>query len=170
MEEKRKAPQFTVDFVTALPVEECIQRLERSSELQNRGVGAWLAPIEQQVILSEPRTFTVERRFPGAIQPLQLVGQIDPDPERRGTWVHGAVIRDAANQVLIEGMLLFLGFFLISVLFYLRLRTRGFMISLPIFLLLLIVLSLRWRAIRRATEDMARWVRRKLYVTPNQLR
>ncbi|HML21746.1 MAG TPA: hypothetical protein PKD09_08870 [Aggregatilinea sp.] len=170
-EDKRKLASYGVDFVTALPVEECVQRLERARpDPAGRGLDTLLAPMEQQIDLGDVRTFTLERRYPGAMHPLRLVGELDRDADTGGTWVHGAVTHDAANQVLIEGMLLFFAFFLISALFFLRLRVEGFMFSLPLFLVLLIVFSIRWRALRRATEDMGRWVRRKLYVTPGQVR
>lgn len=170
-EDKRKLALYGVDFVTALPVTECIQRLERAApDPARRGLDALFLPIEQRVDLGDVRTFTIERRYPGAMRPLRLAGELDPDAKTGGTWVHGAVTRDAANQVLIEGMLLFFAFFLISALFFLRLRVEGFLVSLPLFLALLVMFSIRWRALRRATEDMARWVRKKLYVTPGQVR
>ncbi|WP_119067242.1 hypothetical protein [Aggregatilinea lenta] len=170
-EEKRKLPLYGVDFVTALPVDECVRRLDRAApDPATRGLGAMMAPIEQRVSLGDVRTFTIERRYPGAMHPLRLVGELDTDAKTGGTWVHGAVTHDASNQVLVEGMLLFFAFFLITALFFLRLRAEGFFVSLPVFLLLLIGFSIRWRALRRATEDMGRWVRRKLYVTPGQVR
>ncbi len=170
-EDKRKLSLYGIDFVTALPVDECVRRLERPApDPARRGLDALLVPVEQQVDIGEVRTFTIERRYPGAMRPLRLAGELDPDPQSGGTWVHGAVTHDAANQVLVEGMLLFFAFFLISALFFLRLRGEGFFVSLPLFLLLLIVFSIRWRALRRTTEDMGRWVRKKLYVTPGQVR
>jgi hypothetical protein len=32
------------------------------------------------------------------------------------------------------------------------------------------MMSLRWRALRTTTEDLARWLRRRLYLTAEQVR
>jgi len=172
MSEKSKAklPQITVDFVTALPVEACRKRLEEEVSLPVRGVASWLAPWSQQVTVHRDLSFEVERVFPGAIRPIRLVGHLDTAEKERGTWVHGAVTHDTYNQVLIEGMIVFLAFFLVSAVFFLRLRTEGFCLSIPIFLLALGIFGLRWRALRQTTEDTARWVRRRLYVTQDQVK
>jgi hypothetical protein len=99
--------------------------------------------------------FTVERSFRFALYPIQLKGCLDPH-EKGGTWVHGTITQDTENQVLIEGLIVFALFFLVTALFYLRLRSRGFMISVPLLLLTLYMMSLRWRALRTTTEDLAR--------------
>ncbi len=167
---KHKPAWYIVDFITALPVTQCVARLERLDALPNRGLGGSLAPVRQRTRLQANRTFTVERTYPGAIHPIRLVGHLDPDAESDGTWVHGAITHDAQNQVLIEGMIVFLAFFLLTALLYLRLRTRGLVISGPLLLATLVVLSARWRALSRTTEDLARWLRRKLYVTAEQVK
>ena len=40
----------------------------------------------------------------------------------------------------------------------------------PILLLALYMMSLRWRAIRATTEDLTRWLRRRLYLTAEQVK
>ena len=48
-------------------------------------------------------------------------------------------------------------------------KTRGLLLLSPLILLVLVLCSIRWRALHAATLDLARWVRRRLYVTPEQL-
>lgn len=165
---KRRPAAYRVDFVTALPLDACHDRLARGVVLPAQGLGAQLAPITQRVIMVDDRTFVAVRTFPGALYPLRFVGHLDPDEARGGTWVHGAITHDAYNQVLIEGLIAFALFFLITALLFLRLRTRALAISLPTLLLMLTLFSLRWQALHAATEDLAHWVRRRLYVTGEQ--
>jgi hypothetical protein len=115
--------------------------------------------------------FIIERTFPAAIRPIRLTGALDPDPEDGGgTWVHGAITHDTENQVLVEGLLVFVAFFLLTMIFFLRLKTRGFMISIPALLMMLTIFSLRWRALRYATRDLALFLRRRLYLTADQVK
>ncbi len=167
---KRKPAYYTVDFVTALPPDACGERLERGVALPVRGVGSSLAPLTQRALLVENNTFVIERIFPGAIHPIRLVGHLDPDHDAGGTWVHGAITHDTTNQVLIEGLIIFVTFFLLTVLLFLRLKARVFVISVPALVVMLVVFSLRWRVLRRGTEDMSHWLRRRLYLTPDQVR
>jgi hypothetical protein len=167
---KRKPAYYTVDFVTALPPEACGERLERGVALPVRGVGSSLAPLTQRTLIRENNTFIVERAFPGAIHPIRLIGHLDPEHDGDGTWVHGAITHDTANQVWIEGLIVFVTFFLLTVLLFFRLRMRVFVISVPMLVTMLIVFSLRWRALRRGTEELSYWLRRRLYLTPDQVR
>jgi len=57
-----------------------------------------------------------------------------------------------------------------TALLFLRLKTRGLVITLPMLLAALLVLSIRWRALRAQTLDLTRWLRRRLYVTTDQIR
>jgi hypothetical protein len=164
---KRAKPGFIVNFTTALPPSDCQDRLERSDL---RLASSSLAPITQRVKVDDGGTFVVERSFPLALHPIRLVGHLDPDADGEGTWVHGAITHDTANQVLIEGLVIFITFFLFTALFYLRLRTRSLIITGPMLVLMLALISLRWRALRRATEDVARWLRQRLYLTAGQVR
>ena len=168
--DKRKQPEYVVDFVTALPVAECVERLDRQVALPPTGLQGWLAPLEQTTHIEPGGRFVVERTYPGAIHPIRLVGHLDPDEDTPGTWVHGAITHDTYNQVLVEGLIIFATFFLLAVLFYLRLRTRGVLLALPLLILTLSIFALRWRQLRRATIDTARWVRRRLYLTTEQVR
>jgi len=167
---KRKSPHYVVDFVTALSPADCIDRLKRSDPVRLADIGGPLAGIRQQIMLRANGQFILERTFPWAIYPIQLRGSLDPEDDGSGTWVHGAVTQDTMNQVMIEGLVLFVLFFLVTVLFFLRLKLRALVITAPLFLLLLLILSRRWRTLRHATEDAARWLRRKLYVLPEQVR
>ncbi len=165
-----KPAYYTVDFTTALPVADCRERLERSIT-QTVVSNNLLAPVTQQIVLLKNDQFIIERTFPGAIHPIRLMGALDDDPQTdSGTWVHGAITHDTENQVLIEGLLVFLSFFLLAVLLFLRLKTRGFIISLPVLILMLAVLSLRWRALRSTTLDLSVWLRRRLYLTADQVK
>jgi hypothetical protein len=167
---KRKPSYYTFDFVTALSIAECRERLQRGIASPPKGAGSSLAPITQRVFVLANNQFRIERAFPGAIHPIRLSGSLDPAPDGDGTWAHGAITHDTENQVLIEGLIAFVGFFLLTALLFVRLRVESLIISLPMLLLMLGVMSLRWRALRMATEDMARWVRRRLYLTPEQVR
>ncbi|MBN1562890.1 MAG: hypothetical protein JXA10_03580 [Anaerolineae bacterium] len=165
-----KPAYYTVDFTTALPLRDCRQRLERSAK-QTLASGSALAPITQRIVFLKNDQFIIERTFPGAVQPIRLTGALDDAPNAgSGTWVHGAITHDTENQVLIEGLIVFLSFFLLTILFFLRLRTRVFLISLPALVVALTILSLRWRALRATTLDLSLWMRRRLYVTPDQVR
>ncbi|NLE51099.1 MAG: hypothetical protein GX613_06810 [Chloroflexi bacterium] len=168
-EVKRKNPEYAVDFATALPVRDCIERLERDTAPLQRGLGGALAPLRQEMILGDNRTFIVERHFTGALHPIRFVGSLDPD-DSGGTWVHGAITHDTANQVLLEGLAVFVVYFLLAVAFFIALKTRGLLLLGPFVLAGLVLFSIRWRALHAATLDLARWVRRKLYVTPEQLK
>jgi len=167
-EVKRKNPEYEVEFVTALPVRDCMERLERASVPGNRGLVGALAPLRQETLLGDNRTFTVERYFTGALHPIRFVGSLDPDSSG-GTWVHGAITHDTANQVLLEGLSVFVLFFVLAVVFFVALKTRGLLLLSPVILVALVLCSVRWRALHAATLDLARWVRRRLYVTPEQL-
>jgi len=166
---KRKNPEYAVEFVTALPVRECIDRLERDPVRLNRGLGGTLAPLRQETLLGDNRTFIVERHFAGALHPIRFVGSLDPD-DSGGTWVHGAITHDTENQVLLEGLALFVLFFLLAAVFFVALKARGLVLIGPVFLVALVAFSIRWRALHSATLDLARWVRRRLYLTPEQVR
>ena len=72
--------------------------------------------------------------------------------------------------IVATGLVLFVLFFLVTVLFFVRLKLRALIITAPLFFVLLVLLSRRWRTLRRATEDVTRWLRRKLYVLPEQVR
>jgi hypothetical protein len=165
---KRKPAYYTVDFVTALPPEACRERLEREDALAVQGIGGRLALVTQQVGVSSSGVFTVERTFPGAFSPIRLVGSLDRDESGGGTWVHGAITHDTDNQVMIEGLIVFVLFFLITTLLFLRLEADSLMITVPLLVLMLAVSSVRWRALRASTEDLTRWLRRRLYVTKEQ--
>ena len=78
-ESKRKNPEYAVDFVTALPVQDCLERLERSAVAPSQGWGGALAPFRQETVLGDNRTFTVERRFAGGLRPITFTGSLDPD-------------------------------------------------------------------------------------------
>ena len=171
MSAKKTKPAFyTVDFITALPQDQCRQRLERDDAPRAGGFGAGLAPMQQRTLVKGSGAFVIERTFTGALQPVRFEGCLDEDDNSDGTWVHGAITHDTENQVLIEGLMVFLVFFLVTAMLFLRLRVRSLAISLPLLLLLLVVFSLRWRALRRSTRDLAAWVRRRLYVTVDQFK
>jgi hypothetical protein len=165
---KRKPAYYTVDFVTALPPEACRERLEQEDTRALQGIGGRLAPVAQQVAVSNG-VFTVERTFPGAFSPIRLVGSLDRDESGGGTWVHGAITHDTDNQVMIEGLIVFVLFFLITTLLFLRLKEDSLVITVPLLVLMLVVASARWRALRASTEDLTRWLRRRLYVTKEQV-
>jgi hypothetical protein len=129
-----------------------------------------MTPIRERVTITSSRTFVLERFYPGAIQPIRLEGNLDEVERGRGTWVHGGVIRDVSNQVMLEGLLIFIVFFLLTVLLFLRLKADGLIVSIPLLLLTLVVFAARWRVLRLAVDDSVRWVRRKLYVTANQIK
>lgn len=169
-EKKQKPAYYTVDFITALPKSQCEQRLTRDDEPRYKGLGARLAPMQQYTTVESNGAFTVERTYSGAMRPIRFQGCLDDDANSDGTWVHGTIISDTENQVLIEGLVVFLFFFMITALLFLRLRVRGFMISLPLILLILTIFSLRWRALRESTRDMTAWIRRRLYLTAEQVK
>lgn len=166
---KRKSPRHTADFVTALGPQACHERLARADASPLSGVGTWLTPVTQHTQVTRDGQFTVERTFAGGLSPIRFVGHLDPD-ESGGTWVHGAITHDTGNQVLVEGLIVFLVFFLVTVLLFLRLRALAFAVSLPVLILLLTVFSARWRTLRRAADDIARWLRQRLYLTDEQVR
>lgn len=166
---KRKSTRHMADFVTALGPEACRERLARADASPLSGVGTWLTPVAQHTQVTRDGQFTVERTFAGGLYPIRFVGHLDPD-ESGGTWVHGAITHDTANQVLVEGVIVFLVFFLVTVLLFLRLRVLAFAVSLPVLLMLLVVFSARWQTLRRATDDIARWLRQRLYLTDEQVR
>jgi len=166
---KRKSPRHMADFVTALEPGACRDRLARADASPRIGVGTKLAPIAQHTQVTRDGQFSIERTFAGGLYPIRFVGHLDPHTNG-GTWVHGAITHDTANQVLIEGLIAFLVFFLVTVLLFLRLRALAFAVSIPMLTLLLVVLSARWRALRQATDDIARWLRQRLYLTDEQVR
>ncbi len=166
---KRKSPRHVADFVTALGPEACRERLSRADAAPLSGVGTGLTPVAQHTQVARDGQFTVERTFAGGLHPIRFVGHLDPDGSG-GTWVHGAITHDTANQVLVEGLIVFLLFFLITVVLFLRLRVLAFAVSLPVLIMLLVVFSARWRTLRRATDDIARWLRQRLYLTDEQVR
>lgn len=168
-EKKAPLPFYVVDFVTALPPDRCRERLERDDD-PGKTVRSALVPVRQRALVQTSGAFLVERSFPGALQPIRFSGRLDADDNSSGTWVHGEITHDTENQVLIEGLIVFLTFFLIAVLFYLRLRVRGLIITAPLLLLALTIFSLRWHALRENTRDLAAWVRRRLYLTAEQVR
>lgn len=167
-EQKAKQPHKTVDFVTALSRGACEERLSRPHTLASGGLGGLLAPAEQTVDLQPGGLFIIERRYGGALVPIRFTGNLDDAPHSDGTWVHGALTHDTRNQVMIEGMIVFLTFFLLTALLFLRLKTRAFIISGPALILLLTLASIRWRMLRRYADDTTRWLRHRLYVTREQ--
>ena len=74
MTKKQKPTHYTVDFITALPLESCRQRLEQSDQPKLGGFGATLAPVTQHVLVQGNGTITIERVFPGALHPIRFVG------------------------------------------------------------------------------------------------
>lgn len=72
MGDKTKPAYYTVDFVTALPLISCRERLEHEVVFKRRTIGEQLAPLEQQTTLRENGAFVVERTFPGAMHPIRL--------------------------------------------------------------------------------------------------
>ncbi len=167
---KRKVPRYTADFITALSPTDCRARLERDPYDMPRGLGGPLAPMVQTAHLGDDDGFTVERSFPGALVPIRFTGELNRNESGGGTWVHGAVTHDPANQIMLEGLGVFVTFFLLSTLMFFRLRADAFLITAPLAGLALAVLTLRWRALQRAAEDLPRWLRRKLYLTQEQER
>ncbi|MCD4684712.1 MAG: hypothetical protein K8S97_02100 [Anaerolineae bacterium] len=170
MTKKQKPTHYTVDFITALPLDRCRQRLEQSDQPKLGGAGATFASVTQRVIVQGNGTVTIERAFPGAIHPIRFVGRLDDDDNSAGTWVHGQITHATENQVLIEGMIIFLVFFMLIVLAFFRLKTRAFVFTLPVLIMLLTLFSLRWRALRDATRDLTATVRRRLYLTAAQVK
>lgn len=166
---KRKPAYYTVDFVTALSMADCIARLEKSVVLPARSMGARLAPMTQRAIVQTGGRFIVEREFPGALHPIRLEGRLE-EHEDGGTWVNGAITHDTYNQILVEGLIVFVLFFVASALLFLRLKVRGLAITLPMLVAVLLVLSIRWRALWASVLDLTRWLRRRLYVTTEQIR
>jgi len=166
---KRKVPRYTADFITALSPADCRTRLERDPYDMPRGLGGLLAPMVQTTHL-DGDGFTVERSFPGALVPIRFTGQLNLNESGGGTWVHGAVTHDSANQIMLEGLGVFVAFFALSTLLFFRLGADTFAVTVPLAGLALAVLSLRWRALQRAVEDLPRWLRRKLYLTQEQER
>jgi len=168
---KGKTPQHTIDFVTALSPAGCIERLQQDELSAPRisGIGGWLAPAQQTVIVHRDNEFTIERRYPGALVPIRLSGQLDQD-RSGGTWVHGAVTHDVENQIWVEGLIVFMAFFVLTTIFFLRLKWDGLLVSIVLFGAILVLATARWRGLNEHAADTARWVRRKLYVTREQLR
>ncbi len=167
---KRKVPRYTADFITALSPADCRSRLERDPYDMPRGLGGSLAPMTQTTQLTGEDSFTVERTFPGAVAPIRFTGQLNRNESGGGTWVHGAVTHDPANQIMLEGLGVFVSFFLLSTLLFFRLEADTFVVTIPLVMVLLAMLSIRWRALQRAAEDLPRWLRRKLYLTKEQER
>jgi hypothetical protein len=165
---RKKSSRYVADFVTALPLERCRERLLHADGMTVRS-GTRLTPIRQRVTVERDGSFVVERVFAGALRPICFHGCLDPH-DSGGTWVHGAITDDAYNQVLIEGLIVFLAAFLITAALFLRLGVRAFVVTLPLLLMALSVASLRWRALQRAAEDVPRWLRQRLYLTAEQVR
>ena len=168
--QKEKQVRQAFDFTTALSVAECTERLQRSYVMPSKGLGPALASARQIATVEASGSFEIERRFAGGLYPIRLVGNLDRNPDGSGAWVHGALTHDAHNQVLIEGMIVFLTFFLMTALLFLRLKTRAFIVSGPILLMWLALASVRWRMLRRYAEDFPRWLRQRLYLTADQIR
>ncbi len=166
---KQKPVRTIADFVTALSPDECRERLARSDGVTLRDLDSGFTPITQRVLLTRGGMFTIERTYPGALFPIRFVGHLDPD-ESGGTWVHGAITHDVDNQVMLEGLAVFVLFFLLTAMFYVRLGTRAFAFSLPVLTALLVMFAVRWRVLRHATGDITRWLRQRLYVTEEQAR
>ena len=101
---KRKSPRHMADFVTALEPGACRDRLARADASPRTGVGTTLTPIAQHTQVTRDGQFSIERTFAGGLYPIRFVGHLDPHTNG-GTWVHGAITHDTANQVLIEGLI-----------------------------------------------------------------
>lgn len=166
---RKKSPRYVTDFVTALAPDACRERLLRADGMMVRGSGTRLTPVVQRVSVERDGSFTVERVFPGALRPISFSGHLDPADEG-GTWVHGAITHDSYNQVLVEGLLIFLIVFLVTVGLFLRLQMRALLVAIPFLLALLGAGWARWRTLHWATEDMSRWLRQRLYLTATQVR
>ena len=87
---KHKPAWYIVDFITALPVTQCVARLERLDALPNRGLGGSLAPVRQRTRLQANRTFTVERglRLQPALVNCQLASPRNAPYRAAGTGYH----------------------------------------------------------------------------------
>jgi len=164
----KKSPRYVADFVTALSPEACRERLLRADGTSVSS-STRLTPVRQRVHVERDGSFVIERVFPGALHSICFHGCLDAH-DSGGTWVHGAVTSDTYNQVLIEGLLIFLAAFLITAALFLRVGVRAFVVTLPLLLILLSVGSLRWRTLQRVTEDVPRWLRQRLYLTAEQVR
>ncbi|GIV82252.1 MAG: hypothetical protein KatS3mg051_1606 [Anaerolineae bacterium] len=165
---RKKSPRYVADFVTALSPDACRERLLRADGTSVSS-STRLTPVRQRVHVERDGSFVVERVFAGALRPICFHGCLDAH-DSGGTWVHGAITDDATNQVLIEGLIVFLGVFLITAALFLRLGGRAFAVTLPLLLIALSVGSLRWRTLQRVTEDVPRWLRQRLYLTVEQVR
>jgi|GEM_PF-1637216 len=167
MGNKRKPASHMADFVTVMPIEECRELVGRSVKLYAPGPGGLLTSIQQKTIVRSNDQFVIERHFSGAIKPIRLEGQLDSTSDG-GTHVHGKITTDVENQVVIEGMLLFIIFYALMGLVFLRSGVRGAVVMIPLFLFCLGLGWLRWRALRFFADDVSRWLRRKLYIIEGQ--
>lgn len=165
---REKSPRYVADFCTALPPDACRDRLIRADGMALRGSGTRFTPVVQRVSVTRDGEFTIERTFPGALHPIRFIGHLDA--QEGGTWVHGALTHDTYNQVLIEGLAIFLVVFLSTAVLFLRVQGRAFLVTLPLLIALLGACSMRWRTLRWATEDVPRWLRQRLYLTAEQVR
>jgi hypothetical protein len=167
MKSKHKAKRdlYSVDFVTALTVDECRDYLTQK-DLEG-------SDYSQQAYVGESGYFSVEREvkwgFPpryGIVFAIQFRGRLDPTGY--GTRVHGAITKETLNRLQVGkwGLWLLTAFILMFALVVAREPLRLFCAVWLLFALILGLFLSYWYVAYTRTNALVDWVRDQLYVLP----
>ncbi len=152
-------PRLSVDFVTALPVEECRERLQEAADRD-----------QLQFTLSDEGGFALRRPFgDDSTSELRFWGTLEPVD--RGTWVWGAILEDVDDEEVEDHISPLRAFVVVGLLFLaaealLRddLRMMAFWSGALIFLAVVGVLV--WRRTYRQALELVTWIYEAIYVPP----
>jgi hypothetical protein len=162
---KTKRDLYSVDFVTALTVDECRDALTQK-DLEG-------SDYSQRAHVGESGTFSVERDVKWGFPPrygmaftIQFRGQLGPTDY--GTRVHGAITKETLNRLQIGkwGLWVLTAFTLVLALVVAEEPLELFCTVWLLFALILCVFLSYWYVAYTRTNVLVDWVRDQLYVLP----
>jgi len=158
---RRQRPRLSVDFVTALSVEECRLRLQESADRD-----------QLQLTLSDDEGFTLRRPFGDDPEAeVRFWGTLEE--VERGTWVWGAILEEAGDEEAEDHISPLRAFVVVGLLFLaaealLRddLRMMAFWAGALVFLAAAAVIL--WRRTYRHALELVTWIYEAIYVPPRR--
>lgn len=156
---RQRTKQFlTVDFVTALPLDECLDRLRTGGDQPH-----------QDVTIVEDSSIAIRRIIPKSSSEITFWGTLEPF--ERGSWVWGTVFEERREGVQTHPWILV---FVVIVILFMGLEAllRNAFSQAAIWLAILLVLGLialvRWYWRYRHGLAMVEWIYELLYIPPQR--
>jgi hypothetical protein len=168
---KRDHINWRLDFVTALTVDECRERLERAT--------ARLAPDWQRIYLGDDNSFIIERLVTRGVQGTDYEGAVEIrfkgtlEQVATGTRVRGTITEDTYERLMtakwLVGVLAVIALTMLGIAAIVTGTWEILIVAVVVFGLFVAGVTWDWNRTKWYPVQLMNWIRQQLFVPPNPI-